>query len=174
MSKCREMPDILVDEERPSKKSASNLQIVSGSVQDEHGRSHEADRCAAAQQDASNTMTNQADICQKTSAQPVATVSLAPNECAGVSGGLFTSRLPCPVKLLHCFFTVRPNRIRIQDDRPTIYPEFAGAPTWSKPLLYAEYQVCTQADLRVLKVPVMHTEKGLHQTKAQYYPNGPV
>jgi hypothetical protein len=137
---CQDLPIILEESERPAKKCLANQHDAPSSIQKDHSRFQETESFDA-DEAAENRNLHQVDMCQSTSAR-IIPASHTPEESVGASGGLITSRHPSPVKLLHSLFTVRPNRVRIQDDRPTTYPEFAGAPTWSKPLMYAEFQVC--------------------------------
>ena len=61
-------------------------------------------------------------------------------EAGGVvfGGGVFTSRLPSPTPRM---IWTKSNRMRVEDNRIRLFPDFPGCPDWVKPLMYVEYQV---------------------------------
>ena len=59
----------------------------------------------------------------------------------GSGGGVFTSRLPSPTPRMIWSKSLKSNRVRVEDNRVKLFPDFAGCPDWVKPLMYVEYQV---------------------------------
>ncbi len=53
-------------------------------------------------------------------------------------GGVFTSRISSPTPRM---IWTKSNRLRVEDNRVRVFPDFAGCPDWVKPLMYVEYQV---------------------------------